>query len=119
MSKTPIEQARDIRQQYRRTAESITYTSGEHGTTSTGEQWTAAPGYGACIYQMQPGRLYVHVAVCGEIWKPTTFDAVCLINQHRMTFDSRDAARKWAREQATAHGYPEQTERPAYDLFTI
>ena len=114
MSKSVLDQARDIRQHYRETAESITYTSGAHGAG-----WTAAPGYGACIYQKQPGRLYAYVAVCGEIWKPTTFDAVCLINQHRMTFDSRETARKWAHEQATAHGYPEQTERPAYDLFTI
>lgn len=119
MSKTVMEQARDIRQHYRETAESITYTSGEHGTTSTGEQWTAAPGFGACIYQKQPGRLYAYVAVCGEIWRPTTFDAVCLINQTRRTFDSRETAREWAREQATAHGYPIQTARPAYDLFTV
>ena len=45
MKKTPIEQAREIRQHYRETAESITYTSGEHGTTSAGEQWTARPAY--------------------------------------------------------------------------
>lgn len=119
MSKTPIEQARDIRQHYRETAESITYTSGEHGTTSTGEQWTAAPGFGACIYQKQPGRMFVYVATVGEIWKPTTFDAVCLINQTRHTFDSRESARAWCAEQATAHGYPIQTARPAYDLFTV
>lgn len=105
---------RDTREHYRETAESITYTSGE-----SGKEWTAAPGYGACIYQKQPGRLYAYVAICGEIWKPTTFDAVCLINQHRATFDSRETAREWAREQAAAHGAPYQTERPAYDLFTI
>ena len=114
MNKTPIDQARDIREHYRETAESLTFTSGK-----SGEGWTAAPGYGACIYQKQPGRLYAYVATVGEIWKPTTFDAVCLINQHRMTFDSRETARKWAREQATNHGYPYQTARPAYDLFTI
>lgn len=106
MNKTPIEQARDIRQQYRKTAESITYTSGEGH----------APGYGACIYQKGPGAF---VATVGETWKPTTFDAVCLINSHRMTFDSRESARAWCAEQATAHGYPIQTARPAYDLFTV
>ena len=119
MSKTVMEQARDIRQRYRETAESITYTSGEHGTTSTGEHWTAAPGFGACIYQMQPGRTFAYVANVGEIWRPTTFDAVCLINQTRRTFDSRESARVWCAEQAAAHGYPIQTARPAYDLFTV
>ena len=105
---------RKTREHYRETAESLTFTSGE-----SGEGLTAAPGYGACIYQKQPGRLYAYVAVCGEIWKPTTFDAVCLINQTRHTFDSRESARAWCAEQATAHGYPVQTARPAYDLFTV
>lgn len=109
-----LDKLRETREHYRETAESITFTSGEHG-----DGWTAAPGYGAYIYQAQPGRLYAYIAVCGEVWKPTSYDAVCLINQHRQTFDSRDAARSWAREQAAAHGYPEQTARPAYDLFTI
>lgn len=111
---TTLETAREIASKYRETAESITFTSGEHGNG-----WTAAPGYGACIYQKHPGRLYAYVAVCGEIWKPTTFDAVCLINQHRMTFDSIETARSWCMEQATAHGYPVKTDRPRYDLFTI
>lgn len=116
MSKTVLEQARDIRQQYRRTAESITYTSGNHGTTSAGEQWTAAPGYGACIYQSGPGAF---VATVGETWKPTRFDGWCLINQTRRRFLSRKSARVWCAEQATAAGYPIQTARPAYDLFTV
>lgn len=116
MSKTPLEQARDIRQQYRATAESITYTSGEHGTTSTGEQWTAAPGFGACIYQSGPGAF---VATVGHPWKPTSFDAVCLIDQYRKKFLSRESARVWCEMMATAHGYPIQTARPAYDLFTV
>lgn len=116
MSKTILEQARDIRQQYRRTAESITYTSCEHGTTRAGEQWTAAPGYGACIYQSGPGAFVANV---GEIWRPTTFDAVCLINQYRKRFETREHARVWCEMMATAHGYPIQTEHPAYDLFTV
>ena len=115
---TTLDTARAIKARYRATFESITYTSGEHGTAN-GIEWTAAPGYGACIYQKQPGRLYAYVAVCGEIWRPTTFDAVCLINQTRRTFDSRESARIWCAEQATAHGYPYQTARPAYDLFTV
>ena len=119
MSRSVLDQAREIRQHCRETAESITYTSGEHGTTSTGEQWTAAPGFGACIYQMQPGRMFIYFANVGEIWKPTTFDAVCLINQRRMTFASRESARAWCAEQAAAAGYPIQTARPAYDLFTV
>lgn len=114
MSKTVMEQARDIRQHYRETAESLTFTSGE-----SGEGWTAAPGYGACIYQAHPGRLYAYIAVCGEIWKPTTFDAVCLVNSRRMTFASRESARAWCAEQAAAAGYPIQTASPAYDLFTV
>ena len=116
MSKTPIEQAREIRQQYRATAESITYTSGAHGTTSSGEQWTAAPGFGACIYQKQRGAF---VATVGETWKPSRFGGWCLISQTRRTFDSRESARAWCAEQATAAGYPIQTARPAYDLFTV
>lgn len=111
-----LESMRQTRERYHANAESITYTSGESGTTSTGEQWTAAPGYGASIYTNDSGAT---VATVGEIWKPTTFDAVCLINQTRRTFDSREAARVWASDQATAHGYPIQTARPAYDLFTV
>ena len=106
MSKTPIEQARDIRQQYRATAESITYTSGEGH----------APGYGACIYQKGLGAF---VATVGETWKPTRFDGWCLINQYRKTFTSREDARFWCDMIATAHGYPIQTARPEYDLFTV
>ncbi len=102
---------RQTRDSYHANAESITYTSGE-----SGPGWRAAPGYGASIYTDSSGRI---VATVGEIWKPTTFDAVCLINQTRRTFTTRDAARNWAGEQATAHGYPIKTDRPAYDLFTI
>lgn len=107
---TTFDTARRIRQQYRETAESITYTSG-----ASGDGWTAAPGYGACIYQSAPGE---YVATVGEIWKPSTFDAVCLINQYRKKFLSREHARAWCAEQAIAHGYPYRTDRPAYDLFT-
>ena len=107
----PIEQARAIRERYHANAESVTFTSGE-----SGEGWTAAPGFGSSIYTNDAGRV---IATVGEIWKPTSFDAVVLINQTRRTFDSRDAARSWARDQATAHGYPQRTERPAYDLFTV
>lgn len=106
MSKTPIEQARDIRQQYRATAESITYTSGDNH----------APGYGACIYQSGPGAF---VATVGQTWKPTRFDGWCLIDQYRKKFLSREHARVWCEMMATAHGYPIQTTRPAYDLFTV
>lgn len=106
MSKTPIEQARDIRQHYRETAESITYTSADNH----------APGFGACIYENENGT---HVANVGETWKPTRFDGWILINQTRRKFATRDAARVWCAEQATAAGYPIQTARPAYDLFTV
>ena len=116
MSKTPIEQARDIRKHYRETAESITYTSGEHGTFSDGRTWSSAPGYGACIYENESGA---YVANVGETWKPTRFDGWMLINQTRRKFATRDAARVWCAEQATAAGYPIQTARPAYDLFTV
>lgn len=111
MNKTPIEQARETRERYHANAETITFTSGEHG-----DGWTAAPGFGASIYTNDAGAV---VATVGEIWKPTRYDAVVLINQTRRRFTDREAARKWAREQATAHGYPIQTEAPAYDLFTI
>lgn len=106
-----LDTARAIREHYRETAETLTFTSGKHGTT-----WTAAPGYGACIYQTTAGT---YTATVGEIWKPSTFDAVVLINQTRRKFVTREEARSWAREQAAAHGYPEQTARPAFDLFTI
>lgn len=106
MSKSVLEQARDIRHQYRETAESITYTSGDNH----------APGYGACIYQSRPGAF---VATVGETWKPTRFDGWCLINQYRKKFLNREHARVWCGMMATAHGYPIQTARPAYDLFTV
>lgn len=106
MSKTVIEQARDIRQQYRETAESITYTSGENH----------APGYGACIYKKGPGAF---VATVGETWKPTRFDGWCLINQTRRTFATRHAARVWCTMQASISGYTIKTDRPEYDLFTV
>lgn len=105
MSKTVLEQTREIRQHYRETAESITYKSSDNH----------APGYGACIYQKGPSAF---VATVGETWIPTTFDAACLINQYRKTFTSREDARFWCDMIATAHGYPIQTARPEYDLFT-
>lgn len=114
-TKTPIEQAREIRAQYRATAESITYRSGEHGTAG-GREWTAAPGYGASIYRKSAG---VYVVTIGETWKPSRFDGWVLINTTRRKFATREAARIWAHEQATAAGYPEQDARPAYNLFTV
>lgn len=113
---TMRETMRETRERYHANAESITFTSGEHGTTSAGIKWTAAPGFGASIYTNDAGAV---VATVGEIWKPTSHDAVVLISQTRRRFTDREAARKWTREQATAHGYPVQTARPAYDLFTI
>lgn len=108
---TMHETMRETRERYHANAESITFTSGAHG-----DGWTAAPGLGASIYTNDAGAV---VATVGEIWRPTSYDAVVLISQTRRRFTTRDAARKWAREQATAHGYPIQTARPAYDLFTI
>ena len=115
-NRTPIEQARETRIRYHENAETLTFTSGEHGTTSTGEKWTSAPSYGASIYTNDNGEV---VATVGETWKPTTFDAVCLINQYRKRFTTRDDARLWCAMMATAHGAPYQTERPAYNLFTV
>jgi len=109
--KTPTKQAREAYERYHANAESITYTSGE-----SGEGWTAAPGYGASIYTNDAGAT---IATVGEIWKPTTFDAVVLVNQYRKRFTSREDARMWSEMIATAHGYPIKTARPAYDLFTV
>lgn len=105
-TRTPIEQARETRERYHANAESLTFTSGDGH----------APSYGANIYTNDDGAT---IATVGEIWKPTTFDAVVLINQYRKRFTTRDDARLWCAMMATAHGAPYQTERPAYDLFTV
>lgn len=109
------EEMRALRESYHDNAESITYTSGKHGTAG-GIKWTAAPGYGASVYTNDAGAV---VATVGEIWKPTSFDAVALVNQYRKKFPTREDARVWCSMMATAHGYPEQTARPEYDLFTV
>lgn len=107
---------REIRQRYHANAESVTYRSGEHGTAN-GIPWTTAPGYGASIYTNDDGDV---VCTVGEIWTSQGYRApYSLINQTRSWFNTREAARVWARKQATAHGYPIEDDRPAYDLFTI
>lgn len=98
--------AQEIRQHYHETAESITYISGDNH----------APGYGACIYQSGPGEF---VATVGETWHVSRWDGWTLINRVRSWFDSRESARVWCAQQATTAGYPIQTARPAYDLFTV
>jgi hypothetical protein len=115
-TKTPIEQARETRERYHANAETLTFTSGEHGTTSTGEKWTSAPSYGASIYTNDAGAV---VATVGYTWKPTRYDGWVLIDQYRKRFETRDDARLWCAMMATAHGAPYQTERPACDLFTV
>ena len=103
--KTPIEQAREARIRYHENAETLTFRSGDGH----------APSYGASIYTNNAGAV---VATVGEIWKPTRYDGMVLINQTRKHFKTRDDARLWCTMMATAHGAPYQTERPAYDLFT-
>lgn len=105
-TKTPIEQARETRERYHANAETLTFRSGDG----------YAPSYGASIYTNDAGTV---IATVGYTWKPTRYDGWTLINQYRKRFETRDDARLWCAMMATAHGAPYQTERPAYDLFTV
>ena len=105
-NRTPIEQARETRIRYHANAESLTFRSGDGH----------APSYGASIYTNDAGEV---VATVGYTWKPTRYDSWVLIDQYRKRFETRDDARLWCAMMATAHGAPYQTERPAYDLFTV